>query len=219
MVSPGAWPPLPKESGVTMLAGFDQIAAGDGERLAVAFFIAGEEDRYVRAVESAGGVEGLQRGQDNRQAAFHIFGAGGEGDVAFAFEFLEGAGGFEDGIHVADEEDSFAAGAVAGAFEMACAVDLLHGDEAADEAEFFEAGAEEVGDLAHAGGVESAAVDVDHLFQEAEGIFGVGVDGVNDFLLLGGEGLGGKGEGAEEGEKAHCFSLLSWEGSAPKFCE
>lgn len=74
---------------------------------------------------------------------------------------------------------------------MTGAVNFFHGDPAASEAEFFKTRAEDIGDLAHAGGIEGSAVDIDEGFEEGSGVLPVGFDAGEDALLKRGvSGLG-----------------------------
>ena len=182
------------EGDVALLGGFDEVAAGDGHGIADALLVAAEDDADFGVVEDSRFFHGAERGEHDDESAFHVCDAGAGGDLAVAIGnegvFLEGAGGFEDGVHVADEEELLAALANASRAgmlgdEIAGAVGLgLHGDPADFEAEGFEFGDEDVFDGFDSGEVHGSAVDVDELLEEGEVGVGVLVDGV-DHLCFG----------------------------------
>jgi len=135
-------------------------------------------------------VEGAQGGEDDDQAALHVVDAGANDLGALAGELLEGAGGLEDGVEMADQEHAAAARADALGDEMAPALEgaLVHNSGL--EAEALELGFQQLGHLADAGGVEGAAVDVDEaLEQGGVGVPG-GLDGGGDLVFLRGQGEG-----------------------------
>jgi hypothetical protein len=138
---------------------------------------------------AAGFPHGSQRREHDDQAALHVGDAGAGGDVAAGVGddgvFLEAAGGFKDGVHVADQEQTLAAfvGALrAGVLRdqvAGAAGQRLHGNPLDLEAERFEFWNEKVFDGFDAGQMHGAAVDVDDLLEQRLILPVVGVDGRN----------------------------------------
>src|SRR5436190_7707798 len=90
----------------------DEVAAGDVDRVAAVFFVAGEDDADIGILERAGGLHGAQCGDHHRHPALVVAGPRPLGPVALARPLLEGRVRFEYRVEVTDEEQALA-GAIA----------------------------------------------------------------------------------------------------------
>ncbi len=208
-IVPNSWPSsrgiLEFERVIGGAAGFDQVAAGGGDRSAGPLLVAGEDDGDAGALERSGRVHGAERGDDDDEPAFVVADAGAGGAVAGALEALERAVGLEHGVEMADQED-VAAGAAAGSDDMAGAAGLAHVDPSDLEAERLELGAHHLANRSHAREVQRAAVHVHQPLEQGNVAVRLAVDGGGHRPLLAGEArLGGDGESeqSEEGEDSH----------------
>ena len=178
------------ERDVAVFCGGDHVAAGDGGRLAVGFFIAAEHDSDFSLLENAGSLHGFQREEHVDKSALHIVDARAGGDVAIDAVGLEGAGLFKDGVHVANEQDAFAAFLWFGAGMLgdkdAGALHLVHRNPLHLEVEIAELRLHDFGDGVYAFKVVGAAVDVDEFCEHVVRSLLVGVDvGDDGFLFRG----------------------------------
>ena len=153
----------------------DEVAAGDGERGAGVFLVAGKEDGDVGRLERAGGVHGAQRGDDHDVAAFVVGSAGTMRDGAVAGPALERRVEFEHGVEVADQEHPLAVPGVV-RDEVTGAARLAHRDPAHREPKRFELAADHGRDGLDPGKVGRAAVLVHQPLEQREGARLLGVD-------------------------------------------
>ena len=84
----------------------DERRSRDVLRVAGRLLVAGHHDRHVHAVERAGGLQRLQRLDDDDVAALHVDDARPAGlTVVEPLELLKRAVGLEHGVEMADEEN------------------------------------------------------------------------------------------------------------------
>ena len=159
-------------------------------RIAGRLLVAGHHDRHVHAVERASGLQRLQRLDDDDVAALHVDDARTAGlALVQPLELLKRTVGLEHGVEMADQENAPARPRALGD-EMSGALERRSVDPAGREPQRVELGGEQLADLAHAGKVLRAAVDVDGPFEERQRLGVVGVHVSDDRAFVGRQSCG-----------------------------
>ncbi len=192
----------PSKSRATIGAagGGDQVAPGDGDRIAAILLVAGEDDLDVGILQGAGRLHGAKGGDHDGHAALVVADSGAFGGVrVLAGETLEGAVRLEHRVEMADEKHPLAAAAaLVDGDDVAGPARLRHRHPADREAERLELGPNHLAHRLDSGEVQRAAILVHQPLEQGDRAILLGLDGSDD-LLLGGAELRGGG-GGEEGE-------------------
>ena len=106
---------LEGQDDIAAARGGEELGAGDLNGTADGFFVAGHDDEDLGVGEGAGGVECAECVNENEIAALDVVGAGADGFVALAAEVAAG----QDGVEVADQEETLALGAAVFGDEVA----------------------------------------------------------------------------------------------------
>ena len=159
---------LEADRGVGAARRLDERRSRRRQRLARRFLVTRHHDRDVHPLQQARGVERLQRLDDDDVAAFHVDDARARRRALVdPLERLERAVGRENRVEVADQDEFRTGGGVNGD-EVAGAMPRGAVHPLGLEAEAVELGAEDPADLAHAGKVLGAAVDVHHALEQRQ---------------------------------------------------
>ena len=191
--------PFEVQCDIGALAGGDQVAAGELDRVAAVLLVAGQDDFDVRALERSGGFHRPKRGHHHRHAALVVARARPLAVIAFPGPALEGTVGFVDRVEVTDEEEPLGAPpSFVTRNDVARAARRLHVDPFDLEAQRLQLGAEHLADLRHALDVERTAVLVDPFLEHGERPILLRIDGRDHSSLRTGQlGAGGNGSDGE----------------------
>jgi hypothetical protein len=184
---------LKTECGVAALRQRTHRGARGGDRLAGVFFVAAEQDGNRGTLERTGTLQGMQGGDHDHVAAFHVGHALAADAAVFLFPHRHRAAGLEHGVEVAQQQQAlaFARCARAGGQQVAgTAHRRRHVDPAGLEAERIEMSAEQLPNLAHAFRVHRAAVDQHALPEQVQRLRRMRPDFGHDALLDRVQGLG-----------------------------